>query len=447
MAGTGWSTASASTLILMSFAFTPPVVAVAYGTRFLLQRVVEHDDSFPRALDALVVRPGARSVIVHGAVLFALWSFWIVAFYPGSMFYDTFYQISQSYPMDSPVNFGVWYVPNVLVDAHFSDHHPIFDTLVYGFFAQVSDYLTGSWNLGLFFLACIQAFATAIALSYGLATAREFGAPRSICAVAFLFVGLVPIFGHYASLNMKDSLFSPVYIWWFALFARVVRTRGEALRSRGFFSAILFAGILTALTKKTGVYIVGLSFAGLAVVYRSVWMRCALQAVGVFAVMSIFLPRIVFPVLDVVPGGKQEILGTVFQQTARYVALHGDQVTPAQRDAIDAVLNYDTLAERYNPRWADPVKYDFIHDATGGEWGEYALVWAEQGLAHPWTYVEATIAPPLSAFCLQPAWRRFAPVFGIQITAEAIWFGSLLRLTACASLPFDYSTASPPFLF
>ena len=80
------------------------------------------------------------------------------------MFYDTFYQISQSYPMDSPVNFGVWYVPNVPVDAHFSDHHPIFDTLIYGLFAQVSDYLTGSWNLGLFVLSCIQAFATAIVL-------------------------------------------------------------------------------------------------------------------------------------------------------------------------------------------------------------------------------------------------------------------------------------------
>lgn len=393
MAGTGWSSASASLLVLLSFAFTPLVAALAYGVRFLLQRVVEHDDAFPHALDALIVRPGVRSVLFHGAAIFALWSFWIVAFYPGSMFYDTFYQISQSYPMDSPVNFGVWYVPNVPVDAHFSDHHPIFDTLIYGLFAQVSDHLTGSWNLGLFVLSCIQAFATAIVLSYGLAVAREFGAPRFICAAAYLFFGLVPIFGHYASLNMKDSLFSPVYIWWFVLFARVVRTKGEALELRGFFISILCAGILTCLTKKTGVYIVGLSFVFLAVVYRRASMRCVLQAACVFAVMFVFLPRIVFPVLDVVPGGKQEILGTVFQQTARYVAVYGDQVTSAQRDAIDAVLNYDSLAERYNPRWADPVKYDFVHDAAEAEWREYARVWAEQGLTHPWTYVEATIAP------------------------------------------------------
>lgn len=393
MAGTGWSSESAFALILRSLAITPVVVATAYGVRGLLRAAVERDDSFPHAFDALVVRPGIRSVLIHGAALFALWSFWIIAFYPGSMFYDTFYQISQSYPMDSPVNFGVWYVPNVLVDAHFSDHHPIFDTLIYGLFAQVSDGLTGSWNAGLFVLACMQALATAVVFSYGLATAREFGAPRSFCAMAFLFFGLVPIYGHYASLNMKDSLFSPVYILWFVLFARVVRTKGASLKSARFFAVILAVGILASLTKKTGVYIVGISFAVLAVVYRGVWVRCALQAVGVFAVMSVFLPRVIFPLLDVVPGGKQEILGTVFQQTARYVAVHGDQVTPGQRDAIDAVLNYDTLAERYNPRWADPVKYDFVHDAPGVAWAEYARAWVQQGFEHPWTYVEATVAP------------------------------------------------------
>ena len=202
---------------------------------------------------------------------------------------------------------------------------------------------------------------------------------------------------------------------------------------------------MTCLTKKTGVSIVGLSFVFLAVNIDAHRCGACLQTACFFAVMFVFLPRIVFPVLDVVPGGKQEILGTVFQQTARYVAVYGGQVTSAQRDAIDAVLNYDSLAERYNPRWADPVKYDFVHGATEAEWREYARVWAEQGLTHPWTYVEATIAP-IIGFLSPTEGPGSRQRLGFSSWGKRFWCGNPLRLTVyviatrifngVASIPF-----------
>lgn len=393
MFDTGWVRAEPSELYANAGALTFAIAAIILLCEWLLRRLCRHNDRFPRLLDVLAPQLGVKSVLAHALVLFALWSFWLVAFCPGSMLYDTYYQICQSYPEDSSVYFGVWNVPGVELDAHFSDHHPILDTLIYGFAAQVSEVQTGSWNTGLFALATTQTLASAICFSYALAAARDLGAPRSLCVAVFLLVGLVPVFGHYASLNMKDSIFSPIYLLWFTLIARLVNSKGGLARSFGFYVALLVCGVLCALTKKTGVYVVVPTLAALSFIYWRAWWRLGLQALAVGGVMWVVLPQVVFPALDVAPGGRQEALGPLFQQTARYVCEHGDEIDKDQQKAIDDVLRYDTLAERYEPAWADPVKYKYVYNAPQKAWDAYFAVWAQQGMDDPQVYFEAAVAP------------------------------------------------------
>lgn len=226
-----------------------------------------------------------RSVVAHAVILFALWSFWLVAFYPGSMICDTYYQITQMYPADSLVYFGVWNVPGVKLDAYFSDHHPVFDTLIYGIAAQLNEAYTGSWNTGLYLVATVQSIITALTVSYAIAVARDMGAPRTLCLAVYLLMGLVPIFGHYASLNVKDSIFPPIYLIWFVLVARLVSSKGELARSPGFFIALLATGVLSALTKKTGAYVVVGTLLIVAQVYWRVCWRMGLQVAVVAGVM------------------------------------------------------------------------------------------------------------------------------------------------------------------
>lgn len=393
MFDTGWARAQPAELYANAGALTFAIAAIILLCEWLLRRLCHHTDRFPRLLDILAPQLGVKSVLAHALVLFALWSFWLVAFCPGPMLYDTYYQICQSYPEDSSVYFGVWNVPGVELDAHYSDHHPILDTLIYGFAAQASEAQTGSWNTGLFTLVTVQALVTALCFSYALAAARDLGAPRTLCAAVFLLVGLVPVFGHYSSLNMKDSIFSPIYLFWFTLVARLVNSKGGLARSPGFYIALLVSGVLCALTKKTGVYVVVPTLAALALIYWRAWWRFALQALAVGGVMWVVLPQVVFPALDVAPGGRQEVLGPMFQQTARYVVEHGDKIGEDQREAIDDVLRYDTLAKRYEPAWADPVKYKYVYNAPQKTWDAYFAVWAQQGMDDPQVYFEALVAP------------------------------------------------------
>jgi hypothetical protein len=124
------------------------------------------------------------------------------------------------------------------------------------------------------------------------------------------------------------------------------------------------------------------------------------QAVICVVVMCLVMPYIVFPLLNVVPGGKQEALGTLFQQTARYVYDYPNDVTPEERAAIEAVIDYDELATSYEWDFQDSVKYRYNLDATLGDLAQYALVYGEMGLRHPDSYFGAVAC--LAGFYLAP---------------------------------------------
>lgn len=90
-------------------------------------------------------------------------------------------------------------------------------------------------------------------------------------------------------------------------------------------------------------------------------------------------------------GSIKEALSLPFQQTARYVRDHGDEVTKKEKKAIKAVLGYNKLAERYDPKISDPVKATYKEEATMDDLKNYFMVWIQQGLKHPVTYIEATM--------------------------------------------------------
>lgn len=96
--------------------------------------------------------------------------------------------------------------------------------------------------------------------------------------------------------------------------------------------------------------------------------------------------------LYITPVSKAEMLSVPFQQTARYVRDHSDEVTKHEHDVIDTILGYDDLAERYDSHISDPVKDKYNVGATGAQLKEYFRVWFSMLLKHPGTYIQATMS-------------------------------------------------------
>ena len=77
--------------------------------------------------------------------------------------------------------------------------------------------------------------------------------------------------------------------------------------------------------------------------------------------LSSAVNNLLYPALGIVPASVKEALSLPFQQTARYVNEFPDEVTEAERAAIDAVLDYEKL-DRYDPRISDNVKNSYRGD-------------------------------------------------------------------------------------
>lgn len=333
-----------------------------------------------------------KSIMIATAIMLLLWLPWIIALYPASMNWDTYYQMWMWYPESHPLLKIPWSPTQSFIDSAFTDHHPIFDTIVYGAFALVSDMLTGSWNAGVFIFAATQTIGTATALVCGIAYAHERGCPPPACFISLLFCSIMPFFPAYSMTMLKDSFFSWLFLPWIVILAEICYTKGEILKSKKFALWLILLTILLCLTKKTGFYVVLFTILIFAIVFRHYWKPLALAGISAILLMQVILPIFIFTALDVAPGGKQEMLAPLFQQTARYTVFHGNDITEEERSAIDAVLGYDTLVDRYDPFTADPVKNGYNWQDGDKYIRDYLLAWINMGVRHPLTYLEATLA-------------------------------------------------------
>lgn len=348
----------------------------------------------PSRLSSLTPSWNARSIAKFSLIMALLWLPWLIANFPGGTYWDTYYQIFQCYPENHPIAiipYAECY-DNTLTDAYFCDHHPLFDTLVYGAFGMASDALTGNWMAGVFAFVCLQGAAHVVAFTAAVAYMRARRCPVVLCFAAYVFLCVMPFVSTWALCMVKDSLFGLFYISYLIMLFEVVRTRGASLENAR--TVVLFAlvGLMLCLTKKTGLYVVVPTALVAAWVYREHWRALAAQALLSLVVMCVMFPLLVFPLLNVAPGGKQEVLGPLFQQTAYYVTYFGQDVTDEEREAIDAVLEYDNLASQYTFDFQDEVKYRFKLDSTTDDLASYLRTWAAQGTRHPEAYVGALMS-------------------------------------------------------
>ena len=313
-----------------------------------------------------------HSVLLVGLVILACWAIPICMLYPGTAINDTWGQLFQ------------------YATGAYSAHHPVLDTLVMGGVIMTLKSLIG-WHPAMFVYVILQAIATALSFSFAMVYAdRKLCAGRRAVIAATLFISLIPVYPAAVQTISKDAFFSWLFILYFVAYLETIRTKGEVLRDWKRLVAFIAVIILCCLTKKVGIYVILLSLIPLPFVFRKRWLQLVFPILTCVCLVAVIVPA-ASAALHISPGGRQEMLSLPFQMTARYVTLRGDDVTSEEREAIDRVLEYDTIPERYNPTFADPIK-GYSQRGTDEDYITYMKVWIKEGLRHPSTYIDATNA-------------------------------------------------------
>lgn len=314
-------------------------------------------------------------------VLAVAWAPTFIGFAPALFMGDTFEQINMWFNLP---NYPSSLLNLIDPDIQLCQHHPVLHTALLGLCVQAG-LLAGSATLGMALYASIQYVLSILAISYALAYLRKRGVIRGVRVFILAFMAFVPLFSGYAVLATKDTLFAASLLVFVVQVAKTINRES----GRADWIALVVSGVLVGLMRNGGVLYSVAGIVACIPAARREWKALAASALTV-ALVCVSASNIVMPSLGITPGSQREILSVPFQQTARYVTEHPADVTPEQRESIDAVLGYDDLPQRYDPNKSDHVKDGFNKDATDEQMRSYWRTWAQQGASDPLCYLEAT---------------------------------------------------------
>ena len=315
------------------------------------------------------------SLVLLALIILVCWTPVLTVLYPGTAINDSWGQLKQYIRFSNGEN-------------ALYDHHPVFVTLIMGKTIMTLQAITGNLQSAFFIYVLLQAVFTSFAFSASILYAYrklEIGKCAALCML-FLYC-VLSVFPTSVQTISKDAFSAWLFVLFELLFIEGVRTGGEIFSDFRYLLLITLLGLLCSLTKKVNTYVVLLSLTGLFIFVPKKRGWLIIPVVVISGIMLAGMPKIL-ETNNIRFGGKQEMLSIPFQQTARYVKEHPDDITEEEYRIIDKLLNMSDLAERYNAINADAVK-GYHERGTKNTYIQYIKVWIAQGIRHPQCYIDA----------------------------------------------------------
>ena len=312
------------------------------------------------------------------------WLIYIIAFYPAILSPDPSYQIKQF--LGEYTKYMDYIIP-IDKSVTITNHHPVIHTLLLGSCVKIG-MLIGNDNLGFFIYSIIQILIMSLTLSYTIKYMFKINTPKKYIILCLLIYSLVPAYALYSMSSVKDVLFT-CFIILFNLLLFDINKNNDKLNIKKIVIFILIM-ILVILFRNNGIYVILLSILFLIILNKN------RRKLGIIIFISMFIfnfsyTNIVLPYFKISDGSIREVLSIPFQQTARYVKYNSDIISDDEKKAIDKILDYDTLASRYDPDISDDVKNKFNKYATNEDLINYFKAWFKGLMKRPNTYIQATI--------------------------------------------------------
>ena len=269
------------------------------------------------------------------------------------------------------------------------NHHPIVHTLLLYGFTRFGALVFHSTNIGLGLFSLLQICFLFFTIGWLMQFLLERHVSSRCLGLIFLFYVLSPRIRNYMFLLVKDTWFAGFLLLFLVELYRILTVQNwssvEKWYHRGMF---LFSVLGIFFFRQEGVYLIVLTSLVVLIFTRR---RFFLQLAAFTFAGFLLYTQVILPACDVRPSNPREMLSIPFQQTARYLRDAGDDVTPEEKAAISAILDYEGLPELYNPNLSDPVKATYDDETGLDELITYFQAWYQMLLRHPDIYVQATM--------------------------------------------------------
>lgn len=325
----------------------------------------EHNQIFKKLFD---IHP----VFVSFLLILALWTPYLIAYFPGILHYDGYWQLRMYYGIQE------W-----------TTHHPVFSTWLMGKIMDLGK-LIGSDNLGIFFYTFPQSIIFAFSLGYTFKYLSKWNISFKYRMTILVFYGLTPLFSMFSYNEVKDSLAYITYLWVIYTIFDIIED--GILNWINVIKLFIFC-ILSCLSRNEMKYIfIGFIIISL-MINKNIKVNYKKLCSIVFAsvLLSSICTNIFISAKDIEKGSNVEALSLPLQQTARYMTYYKDEATEDELKVINKIFGTIDFEEIYQPNRSDSVKGLIGENGIEKEeFIKYINVWFKQFLKHPFCYMSAT---------------------------------------------------------
>ena len=281
----------------------------------------------------------------------------------------------------------------------YSAWQPIFHTWIMGTFTNIGITLFGSANVGLFIYAIVESASMTAVLAFTIYEMRRWKVAAWFRIFTLFLYCFTPYFTGNAAWVIKDYPHMIGYVMWTLCVIRIVmmeRLEFSFKKDWAMFVAWLYGAALMIMCRKNGLYI----YAAMTLLLALIWVVKLIkkkEKFSVYILAGLILPFVITGLIEhaitvkynVVPGSIREAFCLPFQQTARYVEEHYDELTDEEIEILSNTFDWQYFPTSYDPICADDIKSLYL-DADTSNLGPYLKLWFKQFFKHPMSYIEAT---------------------------------------------------------
>lgn len=321
-------------------------------------------------------------------IIFVLWLPAWLAIFPGVFSYDAYAEWQQIY------------------NGNITAHHPVLHVLFCGGGAEAAYRLTGSYNLGIAICTVIQMLVLAGVFSYTVMFLKEQRVNLLLRLFAILFYGISPVIQLFAIASTKDVFFAAAFLVFLISVFRICTKQEQFFTNKKWKIHFAVSSVFTMIMRNNGLYIV---FISLVIIMW--YCRKHLKALLCIYVPIILLYLVYvgpfYSLLNVTPGGIEEMLSVPIQQIARVHKYEKEEISREELEYLYTVIPQSNW-EAYRPAVSDFVKSGFQGEVFGQDAGRFFSVWMKLGMKHPMTYLNSFLIGTVDY------WYPFAVVDGYQ---------------------------------
>ncbi len=325
----------------------------------------------PGRMAVLEAQTSRYAWLLYALPCIAVWSFYLVCFWPGSM---------------SPDSLDQWHQ---VLHTDFKDWHPAFHTM--------NIWLITRAALSPALVAAVQILALASAVGWSLSVLQRYGISKAVLWITALLIAICPVNGLMAITLWKDLAYSVVLLILAVYLLQIVMSDAVWLVVRRNWLLLGFILALVSLYRHNGVIPAFCTIAALLVLYRRRWIGITAAALAAL-VLTIGIRGPLYDMLDVNRGNPMQ---KAFQSLQREV--FPMSFFRAEKEKVAGnPENWQTLTAPHQPEKSKPASWaaarvksdlqkmrDRVYSAsrlwriqplqTFHKRIEYANLWEEQG--------------------------------------------------------------------